>query len=182
MAGRDVPRLPELEPRGARHAKPKASPQGWTGNPPYIGLGWRGPVANAAREIDVGTLINGLAAIVLQRELEKIEAFEADISERVPPQPAPRPRPAARASEAGGRGGRPPRRGRGSAPGRGGECPPRGGGGGRRAPPRKQRAGPRKPPARRALRQQQEAERARAPAGMPPPIDIRPAPQLQPPG
>jgi uncharacterized protein involved in outer membrane biogenesis len=60
----------------------KTSPKGWTGSPPSIGLGWRGAVAAPAREIDPGPLANGLAAIVLQRELDKIEAFQMDANER----------------------------------------------------------------------------------------------------
>jgi hypothetical protein len=70
-----------LDARGTLAAK--ASPKGWTGSPPSIGLAWRGRLANPVREIEVGALTNGLAAIVLQRELEKIEAFEADANERM---------------------------------------------------------------------------------------------------
>jgi hypothetical protein len=33
--------------------------------------------------VDAGSLTNGLAAIVLQRELEKIEMFESDANERL---------------------------------------------------------------------------------------------------
>lgn len=69
-----------IEARGALSAK--TSPRGWTGNPPYVHLGWRGALDKPAREIDVGPLVNGLASIVLQRELEKIESFEADANER----------------------------------------------------------------------------------------------------
>jgi hypothetical protein len=60
----------------------KSAPSGWTGSAPSIGLNWRGPLTNPNREIDTGVLSNGLAAIVLQRELEKIESFEADANER----------------------------------------------------------------------------------------------------
>jgi uncharacterized protein involved in outer membrane biogenesis len=69
-----------LETKGALSAK--TIPKGWTGNPPYVHLGWRGPLNKSVREIDVGPLVNGLAGIVLQRELEKIESFEADANER----------------------------------------------------------------------------------------------------
>ena len=171
-------RSASLEARGVLQAR--ASPQGWTGNPPYIGVGWRGPVANAAREIDVGTLINGLASVVLQRELEKIEAFEADINERsrlnqrrdldrAREQVKRETEEAARRAEEQAR-----RAAEENA---------------RRAAEEAGRARAAQEAARRAeeaarqvrLRQQQEAERARAPQA-PPPIDIRPAPQLQPPG
>jgi uncharacterized protein involved in outer membrane biogenesis len=69
-----------LDARGTLTSK--SSPKGWGAASPVIGLGWQGPIAKAAREVDVGPLVNGIAAIVLQRELEKIEAFEADIHER----------------------------------------------------------------------------------------------------
>ena len=57
-------------------------PKGWTGTPPYVGVAWRGPMAAPVRELDVGPLTNGLASIVLQRELERIEAFEMEANER----------------------------------------------------------------------------------------------------
>ncbi|HEY7383736.1 MAG TPA: AsmA family protein [Beijerinckiaceae bacterium] len=69
-----------VEARGALSAK--TIPKGWTGNPPYVHLGWRGSLDKPVREIDVAPLVNGLASIVLQRELEKIEIFEADANER----------------------------------------------------------------------------------------------------
>ena len=70
----------ELDARGSLIAK--ASPAGWTGAPPSLGLNWRGPLANPVREVDAGPFRNGLAAIVLKRELEKIEAFERAAAER----------------------------------------------------------------------------------------------------
>jgi uncharacterized protein involved in outer membrane biogenesis len=60
----------------------RAVPKGWPGGAPYIGLAWRGPTVAPLREVDVGPLTNGLAAIVLQRELERIEAFEMEANER----------------------------------------------------------------------------------------------------
>ena len=69
-----------LDARGTLAAA--ANPAGWNGAPPSIGLGWRGPLAVPAREVDIGSLTNGVAALVLQRELAKIEAFEADRNER----------------------------------------------------------------------------------------------------
>lgn len=68
-----------LDARGTLTSR--AGPKGWSGAP-YIGLAWRGPMAAPARDIDVGPLTNGLAAIVLQRELERIEAFEMEANER----------------------------------------------------------------------------------------------------
>ncbi|HKH96802.1 MAG TPA: AsmA-like C-terminal region-containing protein, partial [Beijerinckiaceae bacterium] len=69
-----------LDARGTLTSR--TGPKGWTGTPPYIGLSWRGPMASLAREIGVGPLINGLASIVLQRELDRIEAFEVEANER----------------------------------------------------------------------------------------------------
>lgn len=60
----------------------RAGPKGWGGAPPSVVLAFRGPVATPVRSIDVGPLLNGLAAVVLQRELEKIEAFEIEANER----------------------------------------------------------------------------------------------------
>ncbi len=69
-----------LDARGSLISK--TSPAGWTGAPPSIGLNWRGSLAAPARELDAGPFRNGLAAIVLKRELEKIEAFERAAAER----------------------------------------------------------------------------------------------------
>ena len=60
----------------------KVSPPGWSGSPPSIGLSWRGPLSDPRRDLDTGGMLNGLAAVVLQRELEKIEALEAEANER----------------------------------------------------------------------------------------------------
>jgi hypothetical protein len=70
-----------LDARGNLTAK--SNPRGWTGAPPSIGIAWRGPLDRPVREIDPGLLANSLAAIVLQRELERIEAFELDANERL---------------------------------------------------------------------------------------------------
>ena len=70
----------ELDARGSLIAR--TSPADWSGAPPSIGLTWRGSLANPVREVDAGPFRNGLAAIVLKRELEKIEAFERAAAER----------------------------------------------------------------------------------------------------
>lgn len=70
-----------LDARGTLTAK--ANPRGWTGAPPSVGITWRGALDRPVREIDSGMLANALAAIVLQRELERIEAFELDSNERL---------------------------------------------------------------------------------------------------
>ena len=59
-----------------------ASPKGWTGAAPALQLGFAGPLAAPERRLDVAPLTTGLAALVLQRELEKIELFDADQAER----------------------------------------------------------------------------------------------------
>jgi flagellar biosynthesis GTPase FlhF len=159
-----------LEARGTLTAR--SAPKGWTGAPPFVVLGWRGPVAKPAREIEIGPLVNGLAAVVLQRELEKIEAFEADISERArlnQRRDMERARERARreAEEAA-------RRAEEAAARQAAEEAAR-----KRAA---EEAARREEAARQVrLRQQQQEERARA-LPNPPPIDIRPAPQIQPPG
>lgn len=58
------------------------APKGWPGAAPAIQLGFAGPLTAPERQTDPAPLTNGLAALVLQRELEKIEMFEADQVER----------------------------------------------------------------------------------------------------
>lgn len=74
-------RLQRLDARGTLTARD--APKGWTGAKPSVQLGFSGPLRAPQREIDPGPLSNGLAALVLQRELEKIELFEADQTERI---------------------------------------------------------------------------------------------------
>ncbi len=173
-----------VEARGTLTAT--SAPKGWTGAPPYIVIGWRGPVSGATREIDVGTLVNGLAAVVLQRELEKIEAFEADINERTrlnQRRDLERARERAkreaeeaarRAEEAAARQAAEElvrKRAAEEAARRAEETAVR----------RAAEEARREETARQVRLRQQQEERARA-LQNPPPIDIRPAPQAQPPG
>ncbi len=69
-----------LDARGALTAA--AAPKGWSGAAPAIQLGFGGPLTAPERRLDAAPLTTGLAALVLQRELEKIELFDADQSER----------------------------------------------------------------------------------------------------
>jgi hypothetical protein len=69
-----------LDVRGAFGAT--APPRNWSGPAPYLTLGWAGPIGRAGRTVDVGPLSNGLASVVLTRELERIEVFELDAAER----------------------------------------------------------------------------------------------------
>ncbi|MCJ2012074.1 AsmA family protein [Methylobacterium sp. J-076] len=57
-------------------------PQGWPAGPPAVQYALTGSLADPARGVDAGPLSTGLAAFVLQRELEKIELTEADQVER----------------------------------------------------------------------------------------------------
>lgn len=59
------------------------APKGWTGGTPSVQLGLAGTLTKPERNLDTGPLANGLAAVVLQRELEKIELFDADQTERL---------------------------------------------------------------------------------------------------
>lgn len=60
-----------------------AIPRGWSAGSPAVQFGYAGTLAKPERSIDPGPLTTGLAAVVLQRELESIELFEADQSERL---------------------------------------------------------------------------------------------------
>jgi uncharacterized protein involved in outer membrane biogenesis len=57
-------------------------PKGWSQAAPVLGVAWRGPLSALNRETDVGALSNAVAARALAREIERVEAFEADARER----------------------------------------------------------------------------------------------------
>lgn len=59
-----------------------ALPKGWPSDAPQIGIAWRGPLGGLRRESDVSALSNTVAARALAREIERVEAFEADARER----------------------------------------------------------------------------------------------------
>ncbi|MCE4224423.1 AsmA family protein [Methylobacterium sp. C25] len=73
-------RTKRMDARGTLTAA--SAPKGWSGGKPSVQLGFVGPLNAPKREIEPGALSNGLSALVLQRELEKIEQFEADQVER----------------------------------------------------------------------------------------------------
>ncbi|MFC6739025.1 AsmA-like C-terminal region-containing protein [Methylobacterium tardum] len=73
-------RAGRLDARGTLAGGPV--PRGWNAGPPAVQLGLTGPLGAPERSLDVGALSNGLAAFVLQRELETIELSEADQVER----------------------------------------------------------------------------------------------------
>lgn len=58
------------------------TPQSWPAGIPTVQFALTGSLADPTRTVDVGPLSIGLAAFVLQRELEKIEQGEADDAER----------------------------------------------------------------------------------------------------
>ncbi len=58
------------------------TPKGWTGPPAAAEVVLRGPWSAPVRTIDVGPLANGLTAIAIQREQERIEILEQDQRER----------------------------------------------------------------------------------------------------
>ena len=57
-------------------------PKGWGAGVPSVQIGLSGPLTAPERSLDVSPLTSGLAALVLQRELEKIELIEIDQAER----------------------------------------------------------------------------------------------------
>ena len=63
-------------------------PKGWRGASPEIAIGWAGRIPEAAnrggvrRQLQVASLVNGFLAMAIQRDLERAEAFEADVRER----------------------------------------------------------------------------------------------------
>lgn len=57
-------------------------PRGWSAGTPMAGFGLTGPLGAPERSLDTGPLATGLAAVVLQRELQRIELLEADQVER----------------------------------------------------------------------------------------------------
>ena len=59
-----------------------AVPPGWPAGPPSVQYALTGGLADPGRAVDVGPLSTGLAAFVLQRELETLELNEADQIER----------------------------------------------------------------------------------------------------
>ncbi|ACA16522.1 conserved hypothetical protein [Methylobacterium sp. 4-46] len=69
-----------LDARGTFTAE--RTPRAWTAPPPSLALSLSGPLARPARDADVTTLTTALAAVVLQRELDKIDTVEADRSEQ----------------------------------------------------------------------------------------------------
>ncbi|MCO4055583.1 MAG: AsmA family protein [Bosea sp.] len=60
----------------------RSAPKGWSGALPQIAVNWRGDWRAPARSYDVSALSNAVSQRALQREIERVEALEADIRER----------------------------------------------------------------------------------------------------
>ncbi|MCJ2091854.1 AsmA protein [Methylobacterium sp. J-072] len=73
-------RSQRLDARGLLSGGPV--PRGWSAGAPSVQFGFTGSLGAPERVLNVGALSNGLAAFVLQRELETIELTEADQVER----------------------------------------------------------------------------------------------------
>ncbi|MGV6871223.1 AsmA family protein [Pseudochelatococcus sp. B33] len=65
------------------HLSGVAVPEGWSGASPQAVVVWRGPLDALERRVEAGSVANGLAAIGLTRELDRIERMEAEARERV---------------------------------------------------------------------------------------------------
>jgi hypothetical protein len=60
-----------------------AAPKDWKEPAlPQLHVVWRGPLAAPMRDLEAGSLINGLSARAIARESARIEAFESDLRER----------------------------------------------------------------------------------------------------
>lgn len=60
----------------------RTAPKGWNGAAPQLAVTWRGDWRAPQRGYDVSALSNALSQRALQREIERVEALEADIRER----------------------------------------------------------------------------------------------------
>ncbi len=60
----------------------RTAPKGWAGPQPQIAIVWRGPWREPQRSYDVSALSNAVSQRALQREIERVDALEADIRER----------------------------------------------------------------------------------------------------
>ncbi len=74
--------LRDMTMQGRTSVVARVHPPGWSGPPAMAELTLRGPVAAPMRDLDVSSLANGLTAIAIQRETERIEALEQDQRER----------------------------------------------------------------------------------------------------
>jgi hypothetical protein len=74
--------LRSLSAEGRAQYVDRDPPKGWQGAPPQAALLWRGPLREPQRQADVDSLLTGLTAMALARDLERIEAFEHDQRER----------------------------------------------------------------------------------------------------
>ena len=60
----------------------RMQPKGWTGAPPRVTLMLRGPINNPLHEMEASSLTNGMTALAIARESERIDVLEQDQRER----------------------------------------------------------------------------------------------------
>jgi hypothetical protein len=60
----------------------RSAPKGWTGPPPQAVLNWRGVPGKPVLEVEADEFANGLTALAIHRETERIEGLEQDQRER----------------------------------------------------------------------------------------------------
>jgi uncharacterized protein involved in outer membrane biogenesis len=60
----------------------RMQPKGWVGAPPRVTLMLRGPINNPQHEVEAGALANGMTALAIARETERIDVLEHDQRER----------------------------------------------------------------------------------------------------
>lgn len=81
--------LPRREAEARFSIALSALPKGWSGALPEISLALSAPLGGSGsrepgvrRRLQVASLVNGFLAMAIQRDLERAEAFEADVRER----------------------------------------------------------------------------------------------------
>ncbi len=84
LSGQFIFDLRTLALEARANVQTTGSPPGWIGGAPQFAVAWKAQAGQPAmvREVDAGPLVNGLAALRLSREVEKIEQMEADDRER----------------------------------------------------------------------------------------------------
>jgi hypothetical protein len=60
----------------------RQAPKDWSGAPPQAAFLWRGPLNGLRLDVEADELTNGLTALAIRRETERIEALEQDQRER----------------------------------------------------------------------------------------------------
>jgi len=74
--------LSKLQIDGRAEFSENAAPKDWSGRLPGASVAWTGPLAAPRRTLDTTVLSNGLAAIAIARDLDRIQLIEQDARER----------------------------------------------------------------------------------------------------